>query len=215
MRTSPTSSLERKEAALCSKYFAPRLLVGRRKERWGFAVLSTKAPSQQLFPCMMWAHSKCWWLLKKDCHPQGDHRWPPGRCPPHDQLNARQILYQFWARWQSFFFLKNTIKWSQVGKVVQVPTAGPHKRILWRKDSNLLCMAWWVSKRALTHYLKSKDFTRAGCCQPPWWGWWSSSTASSPSTTTSALRRCAARRPGSESRYLFQLECKCVKSFVS
>ena len=114
MRTSPTSSLERKEAALCSKYFAPHLLVGRRKERWGFAVLSTKAPSQQLFPCMMWVHSKCWWLLKKDCHPQGDHRWPPGRCPPHDQLNARQILYQFWARWHSFGFSKGFfLKWSQ------------------------------------------------------------------------------------------------------
>jgi anoctamin-7 len=33
----------------------------------------------------------------------GDYRWPPGRCPPHDQLNARQILYQFWARWGKWY----------------------------------------------------------------------------------------------------------------
>ena len=41
---------------------------------------------------------------------QGDYRWPPGRCPPHDQLNARQILYQFWARSQNVSFFMTWLK---------------------------------------------------------------------------------------------------------
>ena len=106
-KTSQISSLELRGVELCSKSFARRLLVGRKKERWAFAASSTKAPSRQLFRCMMWVHSfksrhQCWWLI----YFQGDYRWPPGRCPPHDQLNARQILYQFWARYKFFFFFK-------------------------------------------------------------------------------------------------------------
>ena len=108
-KTSQISSLELRGVELCSKSFARRLLVGRKKERWAFAASSTKAPSRQLFRCMMWVHSfksrhQCWWLI----YFQGDYRWPPGRCPPHDQLNARQILYQFWARYKfCFFFFKH------------------------------------------------------------------------------------------------------------
>ena len=68
-----------------------------------------------------------------------------GSTPP--VLNRRQILHQYWARWGCWFkYLPFNLNLNYL-EYLKVPAVGPHPRILWWEDRDLLCVAWilhWV-----------------------------------------------------------------------